>query len=126
MYELMVEKHFAAAHQLRGYEGSCENMHGHNWRVQLIVCTEGLNKIGLGVDFKTLKNILGTHLADLDHHNLNELPAFIEENPSSENIARWLFEQLGQENDLQGVEIVKVVVWESECACASYCSEKSE
>lgn len=124
MYELMVESSFAAAHQLRQYKGSCENLHGHNWKVQLVVSTRQLNHLGLGIDFKLLKKTLNIYLDQLDHTNLNQLPAFIQENPSSENIARWLFEQLAPENDLQGVEIVRVTVWESEHACASYCSEK--
>ncbi len=120
MYELMIEDSFAAAHQLCGYEGSCENLHGHNWRVQLAVRTKKLNKIGLGIDFKLLKQALETYLKTLDHTNLNQLPAFAQENPSSENIARWLYRQLSRDAGLQGVELVRVTVWESENACASY------
>ncbi len=125
MYELMVESSFAAAHQLRNYEGNCENLHGHNWRVQLTVCTGQLNNIGLGIDFKLLKKVLGTYLDELDHTNLNQLPPFSQENPSSENIARWLYQKLSQDENLQGVKVLRVTVWESEHACASYYQEKS-
>ncbi len=123
MYELMIEDSFAAAHQLCGDDGSCENLHGHNWRVQLAVRTKKLNKIGLGIDFKLLKQALETYLKILDHTNLNQLPAFARENPSSENIARWLYRQLSGDAGLQGVELVRVTVWESENACASYYQE---
>ncbi len=123
MYELMVEDYFAAAHQLRGYKGSCENMHGHNWRVQLTVRTSRLDKTGLGTDFKLLKKTLGTYLAILDHRNLNELSAFAENNPSSENIARWLYNQLSRDTNLQEVQVTRVTVWESDKACASYYQE---
>lgn len=120
MYELTVESSFAAAHQLQGYEGSCERLHGHNWKVQVIVRADQLDKIGLVIDFKVLKKTLGTYLAILDHNNLNELSAFKDENPSSENIARWLYQKLSEDTTLQGIEVTRISVWESEKACASY------
>ena len=72
MYRLMVESHFAAAHQLRGYQGRCESLHGHNWRVQIMVKTDVLNNIGIGIDFKVLKDCLREILSGLDHAFLNE------------------------------------------------------
>ena len=125
MYELTVEGNFAAAHQLRGYEGSCEKLHGHNWRVQLTVRAGRLNQIGLAIDFKLLKKRLGIYLAQLDHTNLNELEIFQRQNPSSENIARWLCRQLGRDDALAGVKIGRVTVWESEHSCASYLPEET-
>ncbi|MBI5789318.1 MAG: 6-carboxytetrahydropterin synthase QueD [Candidatus Schekmanbacteria bacterium] len=120
MYELTVESTFAAAHQLNNYDGACEALHGHNWRVQIIVQTEKLNDIGLAIDFKTLKQALKNHLGQLDHTYLNQLPPFTEQNPSSENIACRLYQQLSRDSALQGVKLDRVIVWESENACAAY------
>jgi 6-pyruvoyltetrahydropterin/6-carboxytetrahydropterin synthase len=120
MYELMVEANFSAAHQLRNYQGKCESLHGHNWRVQVVVRAEGLNDIGLAIDFTELKRELKSLLAQLDHLCLNQLSMFCEDNPSSENIARWLYNELGQNPALADVKIHLVRVWESDAACAAY------
>ena len=93
MYRLMVQSAFAAAHQLRGYEGKCEGLHGHNWRVQVMVKTDILNPTGLGIDFKVLKEILKEVLSQLDHAFLNDIEPFKTQNPSSENLARHIFEE---------------------------------
>jgi 6-pyruvoyltetrahydropterin/6-carboxytetrahydropterin synthase len=120
MYELMVEDGFSAAHQLRNYKGKCENLHGHNWLVQVIVYGQDLNHIGLLIDFGIIKQVLKSLLSQLDHTCLNQLTMFCEENPSSENIARWLYEKLSQHPQLASVKIRLVRVWESDNACASY------
>ena len=120
MYELMVEEQFAAAHQLREYQGKCENLHGHNWKVQVFVQADNLNKIGLAVDFNDIKQALRTLLAQLDHQFLNQLPDFQQLNPSSENIACWLFNKLKNDPQLKDVRLSKTVVWESDIACAAY------
>jgi len=93
MYELTILSDFAAAHNLRGYEGECENLHGHNWKVEVMVTSKELNKIGLAVDFRVLKKMLEGILEKLDHKYLNEILPFDKENPSSENIARYIFNQ---------------------------------
>ena len=90
MYILTVEDHFSSAHQLRGYQGKCENIHGHNWRVVLKVKGSELNDIGLLIDFHELKSILKDILNQLDHCNLNEVEPFDKINPSSENIAQYI------------------------------------
>lgn len=120
MYELTITSDFAAAHNLRQYEGECENLHGHNWKVEVTVESKGLNKIGLAVDFKVLKRILKDLLEKLDHKYLNKIPPFDKENPSSENLARYIFKQFKTALKNKGVKPAKVKVWESDNACAAY------
>ena len=120
MYELTILSDFAAAHNLRQYEGECENLHGHNWNVEVTVATKKLNKIGLGVDFKILKRTLENILKRLDHKYLNEIQPFDKENPSSENIARYIFKQFQKEIKGKDIKAARVKVWESENAAAVY------
>lgn len=126
MYELTVISGFSAAHRLRGYEGECEGLHGHNWKVEVTVAVPGLNEVGLAIDFKVLKGELERVLKGLDHSYLNEKPPFDRENPSSEGLARFIFDELskGLSHHRVGELRVKMVrVWESETACASYGEE---
>lgn len=116
----MIQDTFSAAHQLREYGGKCEDLHGHNWRVDVVVKAEELDSTGLAIDFRILKEHAKRILDTLDHAFLNELPAFLEVNPSSENIARYVFEQLSQSLTDFPVRVARVNVWESERACASY------
>ncbi|KPJ67957.1 hypothetical protein AMJ44_06975 [candidate division WOR-1 bacterium DG_54_3] len=116
MYELMVEESFDAAHALRGYEGPCENLHGHTWKVQIFFEGEKLNKIGLLEDFKVIKRQLQDILAEFDHKLLNDLKPFETENPSSENLARIIFGKMKDKSKA----LSKVVVWESHTAYAAY------
>ena len=127
MYELKVVSEFAAAHKLRGYEGECEKLHGHNWRVEVVVVADSLDSVGLAVDFKDLKQWLNGILDRLDHRYLNELEPFQSENPSSENLARVIFCELqervvlyARESGGREIAVQKVTVWESERAAASY------
>lgn len=120
MYHLMIKTHFAAAHNLINYQGDCENLHGHNWRVEVTVSARELDKAGLGIDFKILKKKTNELLDRLDHKYLNDLEPFREVSPSSENICRYLFEQLGLTLNNENVRVEKVNVWESDNACASY------
>ena len=120
MYELKVITNFSAAHQLREFEGACENLHGHNWKVEIYVASETLTEAGIVVDFRVLKKHVKTVIAGLDHKFLNDLEAFKEENPSSENIARYVAEQLSLMIQEPGVKVSRVTAWESENACATY------
>jgi len=120
MYELTVEVGFAAAHQLRGYMGDCENMHGHNWRVHITVSAERLNDIDIAVDFRELKAIAREVISPLDHAFLNDVFPFTEKNPSSENIAKWVFDSMKKKINNEDVRISAVTVWESENSSASY------
>jgi 6-pyruvoyltetrahydropterin/6-carboxytetrahydropterin synthase len=120
MYELTVEVGFAAAHQLRGYKGNCENLHGHNWRVQINVTAERLNEIDIVMDFRDLKKVAREVVAPLDHVLLNDVFPFTEKNPTSENIAKWIFDSLKKKIHNGTVRVAAVTVWESDSASASY------
>lgn len=120
MYELIIISDFAAAHNLRQYEGECENLHGHNWKVEVTVESNALNKIGLAVDFRALKKILEGILKKLDHKYLNEIMPFDRENPSSENIARYIFNHFKKGIKGKGIKVARVRVWESDNAAATY------
>jgi 6-pyruvoyltetrahydropterin/6-carboxytetrahydropterin synthase len=123
MYELLVEGEFAGAHNLKGYEGLCEHLHGHNWKVACTLRSEKLNELGMVIDFKKVKALLGEVLDQFDHRYLNDLEPFREENPTTENLARYIFKAL-QEKVPQGTVVAKVTVWESTGSAASYSEEK--
>ncbi len=120
MYELKVITQFAAAHQLRNYTGKCESLHGHNWKVEVILKGEKLNNTGLLIDFKEVKEATDKILEELDHSFLNELPQFKDQNPSSENIASYIFENLSSKLNNNQIKVSKVTAWESDSASASY------
>jgi len=121
-YRLTVRSSFAAAHRLRGYAGQCERLHGHNWTVEATVECRELDEVGIGLDFRAVKGALGEILAALDHRCLNEVPPFDARNPSSENLARYLFEELGRRIPPPAA-VSRVAVWESEDAGAEYSRE---
>ncbi len=121
MYEVKVETKFSAAHQLRGYDGKYENLHGHNWGATVIVEAESLDSIGVGIDFVVLKQKVEAILAKLDYKNINEIPPFDTQNPSAENIARWVFEQLSSDINAQGRRVKRVEIREmDECGAAYF------
>jgi 6-pyruvoyltetrahydropterin/6-carboxytetrahydropterin synthase len=120
MYELRVITYFAAAHQLRHFRGKCEKLHGHNWKIEVYIEGEELNDIGLLIDFKDVKNATSKILEGLDHSFLNELPPFKDQNPSSENIAAYIFRELGNELNDTRIKVSKVTAWESDFASATY------
>jgi len=123
MYRLKVVTSFAAAHNLNNYQGECENLHGHNWRVEVCVTARELDKAGLCIDFKILKAETKELLATLDHKYLNDLAQFKDLSPSSENISRYLFHELGRRLNNGNVKVEMITVWESDFACASYYEE---
>jgi 6-pyruvoyltetrahydropterin/6-carboxytetrahydropterin synthase len=123
MFEVTVEVSFAAAHQLRGYKGNCENMHGHNWRVQINVMAERLNEIDIALDFRDLKKIAREVIAPLDHTFLNDVFPFTEKNPSSENIAKWIYDSMKKKINDEVLRVAAITVWESDTASASYYEE---
>jgi 6-pyruvoyltetrahydropterin/6-carboxytetrahydropterin synthase len=120
MYRLMIKTSFAAAHNLINYQGDCENLHGHNWRVEVVVAAKELDKAGLGIDFKILKKQTNSLLDELDHKYLNDLTPFKNDSPSSENISCYLFGRLSETLNNENITVEKINVWESENACASY------
>ncbi|MCC8190606.1 MAG: 6-carboxytetrahydropterin synthase QueD [Planctomycetes bacterium] len=119
MIYLQVESDFASAHQLREYRGKCENLHGHNWRVKVVVKGSRLDPCGMLLDFGDLKRLVNACLERLDHRFLNETPPFDTVNPTSENIARYLFTEIGKVLP-DGVAVHAVTVWESEKCAATY------
>lgn len=119
MFELMVEDSFSAAHQLRGYEGPCERLHGHTWKVRVFLSGGKTDKLGIVVDFKTVKAKLGEIIGEFDHGNLNDLKYFGKANPTSENVAKLVFQKLKGEFG-GGVNVSKVTVFESPTTSASY------
>jgi len=120
VYEVTIETGFSGAHVLRGYEGKCGRLHGHNWKVAVTVATERLDEVGMGLDFSRLKEETRTVLAQVDHTHLNEVFPFTELNPTAENIAKWVWEMLGKRLDGTALEVTKVTVWESDSAAATF------
>jgi 6-pyruvoyltetrahydropterin/6-carboxytetrahydropterin synthase len=120
MYQLKISSSFASAHNLMNYQGECENLHGHNWKVEVAVTANELNNAGLGIDFKVLKMETKAMLGKLDHKYLNELPPFRDLSPSSENIAFYLYQELSARLNNENIKVQSVTVWESDVACASY------
>jgi 6-pyruvoyltetrahydropterin/6-carboxytetrahydropterin synthase len=113
MYEISVEKHFDAAHFLRGYQGKCEAMHGHRYRVVVKVRAEKLDDIGLAYDFTELKRHLNDILSRFDHTCLNDVPPFDKINPSAENIAATIYEELKKKLAAAPITLTCVEAWES-------------
>jgi 6-pyruvoyltetrahydropterin/6-carboxytetrahydropterin synthase len=124
MFKLTIVTDFAAAHCLRNYQGECENLHGHNWKVEVTVKARELDKAGLGIDFKILKEKTNILLKTLDHKYLNDLKPFKELSPSSENISKYLYDQLSATFNDCNVTVDAVTVWESDRACATYYEEQ--
>ena len=125
MYEVTVEGGFAAAHRLRGYEGACERLHGHNYRVAVAVRAADVGPMGMVADFKVLKGALGEVLDLLDHCCLNDDVADFGErgmNPTAENIARWVAERLADALPPE-TRPARVTVWESDTSAATYFPE---
>lgn len=121
MYELKVVTHFAAAHQLKMVAEKCENLHGHNWKVEICVAGKDLNKAGVLIDFVELKEHVSVIMAGLDHKFLNELNDFNDDYPpSSENIAHYIAKTLQSMIDSLDIKVTRVTAWESEKACATY------
>ena len=120
MYRLTILTGFAAAHNLINYQGDCENLHGHNWKVEVTIVAEELDEAGLAIDFKVLKKESKAVLEQLDHKYVNEHPFFLNISPSSENMARFLFEELSARLNKNGVTVQRIAVWESDNACAEY------
>jgi 6-pyruvoyltetrahydropterin/6-carboxytetrahydropterin synthase len=125
MYEVIVETTFAAAHSLRGYPGDCEKLHGHTWKVGVMMAARRLNRLGVGIDFREVKDLLRGVVGDLDHRNLTDLPQFRKGNPSAEMIARWIYREFARRLRQPGARLVQVQVWESEGTSAIYRDSKA-
>ncbi|MBP2668251.1 MAG: Queuosine biosynthesis QueD [Deltaproteobacteria bacterium] len=119
IYTLTVRASFSAAHRLREYDGNCERLHGHNWQVEVSVASEQLDDRGIALDFRAIKAAVNELLSGFDHRYLNEVPPFDRQNPSSENVARYLFEEMERKVPAPA-RVARVTVWESEDARADY------
>jgi len=120
MYQVSVEQHFDAAHFLRGYQGKCESLHGHRFRVVARITAPRVDDIGMAYDFTVLKQNLGDILSRFDHTCLNEVPPFDKINPSSENIASTIYDELKPKLAGAPVSISSVEVWESPQSGVAY------
>lgn len=123
MFILKIIQFFSAAHNLRNYKGKCERLHGHNWKVEVEVQGKKLGKSGMLLDFHDLKKELENILGALDHGYLNDIPPFDKLNPTSENLAKYIYQSLSHHRSSLNCYLSKVTVWESDTACASYQQE---
>jgi len=124
-YTLKILTDFASAHTLRDYPGACARMHGHNWKVEAEVRTRSLDELGMGVDFKVIKQATRDIAARLDHRYLNELEPFTEINPTAEHIAAYFFRELSAQLNNERIRVHAVTLWETERACVRYAEDES-
>ena len=120
MYEIDIQREFSAAHTLKGYNGNCSALHGHNWTVQATVSSPLLDDIGIAVDFRSLKEELDIIISELDHTNLNDLTPFQQDNPTSEQLAKYIFNRLSVKLNTDNVTVSKIRVCESHGSGATY------
>jgi 6-pyruvoyltetrahydropterin/6-carboxytetrahydropterin synthase len=122
MFEIAVEETFAAGHALRGYKGKCENVHGHNYKVLVVLTREKLDHVGLVYDFAELKRQMEEVIRSIDHKFLNDLPPFTEVNPSAENIAKYFYDELSRRltGSANGARLREVAIFETETTTATY------
>jgi 6-pyruvoyltetrahydropterin/6-carboxytetrahydropterin synthase len=124
-YQLKVVTDFAAAHTLRDYPGACSRMHGHNWKVELEAVATQLDDIGMGVDFKVMKQAAREVGGRLDHQYLNDLEPFKNINPTAENIAAYMYKEIAARINTDSIKVTALTLWETERACVRY-SEENE
>lgn len=124
MYEVTIIKSFSAAHILSQVGGKCEELHGHNFKVELTLGAPDLNQSGLLIDFRLVKKWLGEILNELDHKHLNEISYFAGINPSAENVAKYIAEKIAPAAKAAQVKVTRVKVWESENAAVTYVPEE--
>lgn len=120
MYLLIVREDFSAAHRLPATGGRCAELHGHNWKVEVRVRAKELDGAGMAIDFHDLKAMTREVVGELDHRYLNNLPAFHEQNPTAENLARYIYERVAERLRTERVGLDHVCVWESETTAAIY------
>ena len=120
MYRVVIHTHFSSAHCLREYNGPCEALHGHNWKVAVAVESQKLDRLGMVIDFKILKDEVNQLIQRLDHTYLNDIAPFDTLNPTSENIACYLFQELKAQINDENKRVSEVRVWESEGSLAIY------
>lgn len=122
-YDLKILTDFASAHTLRDYPGDCSRMHGHNWKVEVEVRANRLDEVGMGIDFKVIKQTTREIAKRLDHRYLNDIEPFNEQNPTAENIARYFYDELTTMINSNHISVHAVTLWETERACVRYSQE---
>jgi 6-pyruvoyltetrahydropterin/6-carboxytetrahydropterin synthase len=120
MFEVSVEQDFASAHALRNYKGACENVHGHNWKVQVVIEGETLDQAGMLIDFLDVKRMMDAIVGPLDHKFLNEVPPFDVKNPSAENLAEHFYEKMAESLAELPARVKEVKIWETAIQSATY------
>ena len=120
MYTLTTMVEFSSAHTLIGHSGPCKKMHGHNWKVEVEITGQKLDKIGMVVDFKEIRKATNLVVDELDHEFLNNLEPFSEDNPTAENIARYIFTKLSEEFSNKNVKVNSIKLWETDKSAVSY------
>lgn len=123
VYTLKVQTEISAAHSLRGYDGDCARVHGHNWKILCEIKTTKLNEIGIGIDFKDLKKSMKEIANILDHQYINEIPPFNEINPTAENISKWFYDMLKPIINDADTKLSAVTIWETDRSSVRYSEE---
>ena len=123
-YRMKIVTDFAAAHSLRDYPGVCSRLHGHNWKVEVNVIASSLDHVGMGLDFGDIKAATRELIGTLDHRNLNDIPPFDKINPTAENIAAYMYQQLSKAINDERVRVDAITIWETERACVTYSEEE--
>jgi len=122
-YTMKILLDFAAAHLLRDYEGVCNRLHGHNWKVEVLVTAAKLDHVGMGMDFKVIKDATRELIGKLDHRNLNDIPPFDKINPTAENISEYLYSELSKVLNADGIKVSAVTLWETDRASVTFSEE---
>jgi len=120
MFKLIVKKEFSSAHILNGHPGDCKRMHGHNWTVEAKVEGNKINKIGMVIDFKDIKNKLGEIISRLDHRYLNDVEPFKENNPTAENISKYIYKELSKNINTDNIKVSEIKLWETSNSAVIY------
>ena len=123
MFEIERERTFSASHQLRGYNGKCERLHGHNFRVRVAVASTALDEAGMVMDFHELDELMVSAIAPFDHRHLNDVAEFTPLNPSAENMARAIGEMISKSFAGKSIWLVYCDVFENDCSKARFCPD---
>ncbi len=126
MYEVTIRQSFSAAHKLKEIGGACEKLHGHNFIVEVSLCSAALSDTGILIDFRILRQWTDEILEEFDHKCLNDITYFKDTSPSSENIARFIYDRISEKIKEDNLAVFRVTVWESEDARASYCGNSHD
>ena len=120
MYKVAKEIMISATHRVREHQGGCERTHGHNWKIIVVVGADNLNEMGMVIDFKELKKVMREVIMPMDHNDINLYPPFDKINPTSENMAKYIFDEMGKRLNDERKRVVEVKVYETDTSVASY------